>query len=92
MDLSIAGRKQAIMKSDSPVIKRSIVIGGHKTSVSIEDDFWLGLKHIAGEREVAVAKLVQEIDGERERGNLSSAIRVYVLRYYRADSDEVARV
>ena len=72
-----------MMKSHSPVIKRSIVIDGHKTSVSIEDDFWLGLKHIAGEREATITKLVQEIDGARERGNLSSAIRVYVLRYYR---------
>ena len=71
------------MKSASTVIKRSIVIGGHKTSVSIEDDFWLGLKHIAGEREATIAKLVQEIDGVRVRGNLSSAIRVYILRYYR---------
>jgi predicted DNA-binding ribbon-helix-helix protein len=59
------------------------VIGGHKTSVSVEDDFWEGLKHIAGERELTIAKLVQDIDGARERGNLSSAIRVYVLRYYR---------
>lgn len=59
------------------------MIGGHKTSVSVEDDFWEGLKHIAGERELTIAKLVQDIDGARERGNLSSAIRVYVLRYYR---------
>lgn len=73
------------MKSNSPIVKRSLVIGGHKTSVSIEDDFWLGLKHIAGERKLPVAKLVQEIDGDRERGNLSSAIRVFVLRYYRKD-------
>lgn len=69
--------------TDSPVMKRSIVICGHKTSVSVEDDFWAGLKHIAVEREITIAKLVQEIHGARERGNLSSAIRVYVLRYYR---------
>lgn len=72
-----------MMKSHSTVIKRSILIDGHKTSVSIEDDFWLGLKHIAGERDATITKLVKEIDGARERGNLSSAIRVYVLRYYR---------
>jgi len=71
------------LKSTSPVIKRSIVIGGHKTSVSIEDEFWESLKQIAGEREMTVSKLVQEIDEARERGNLSSAIRVYVLRSYR---------
>ena len=71
------------MKSASPVIKRSIIINGHNTSISIEDDFWAGLKHIAGERELTLAKLVQEIDGARESGNLSSAIRVHVLHYYR---------
>lgn len=71
------------MKSDSPVIKRSIVIHGHKTSISVEDDFWSGLKKIAEERDITIAKLVQEIDQARDRGNLSSAIRVYVLRHFR---------
>ena len=71
------------MKSDSPVIKRSIVIGGHKTSISIEDEFWGGLKQIAEERELTLARLVGDIDGARERGNLSSAVRIYVLRHYR---------
>lgn len=71
------------MKSDSPVIKRSIVIGGHKTSISVENEFWGGLKTIAEGRDLTLAKLVGEIDSARERGNLSSAIRVYVLRHYR---------
>lgn len=58
-------------------------MGGHKTSVSIEDEFWLSLKQIASERQSTLAKLVQEVDAARDRGNLSSAIRVYVLRHYR---------
>jgi predicted DNA-binding ribbon-helix-helix protein len=77
------GAERRAMKSDSPVIKRSIVIHGHKTSISVEDDFWNGLKEIAEERDITIAKLVQEIDQARDRGNLSSAIRVYVLRHFR---------
>lgn len=69
-------------KSASTVIKRSVVISGHKTSVSIEDDFWEGLKQIAERRLITVAKLVEEIDESRERGNLSSAIRIHVFRHY----------
>ena len=66
----------------SPVIKRSIVIAGHKTSVSLEDAFWRGLKQIAANRHVTLSDLVGAIDGERQHGNLSSAIRLYVLDYY----------
>ena len=66
----------------SPVIKRSIVIAGHKTSVSLEDAFWRGLKDIAGDRDITLSDLVAEIDLERRLGNLSSAIRLYVLSYY----------
>ena len=71
----------------SPVIKRSIVIAGHKTSVSIEDAFWTALKEIAQARWQSVAELIGAIDGARQTGNhsgnLSSAIRVFVLDYYR---------
>ena len=71
----------------SPVIKRSIVITGHKTSVSIEDAFWIALKEIARVRRQSVAELIGAIDGARQTGNhtsnLSSAIRVFVLDYYR---------
>jgi len=70
----------------SPVVKRSIVIAGHKTSVSLEDAFWQGLKQIAGERELTLSDLVATIDTERRQGNLSSAIRLFVLDYYRASS------
>jgi predicted DNA-binding ribbon-helix-helix protein len=67
----------------SPVVKRSIVIAGHKTSVSLEDAFWQGLKQIAGDRGLTLSDLVAAIDTERRQGNLSSAIRLFVLDYYR---------
>ena len=67
----------------SPVVKRSIVIAGHKTSVSLEDAFWQGLKEIAGGRDITLSDLVATIDTERQHGNLSSAIRLFVLDYYR---------
>ena len=68
----------------SPVIKRSIVIAGHKTSVSLEDAFWRGLKEIAQSRGVTLSDLVAAIDFERQLGNLSSAIRLFVLDHYKA--------
>ena len=68
----------------SPVIKRSIVIAGHKTSVSLEDAFWKGLKEMALSRGVTLSDLVAAIDSERQLGNLSSAIRLFVLDHYKA--------
>ena len=68
----------------SPVIKRSIVIAGHKTSVSLEDAFWKGLKDIAASRRMTLSDLVAAIDTERRHGNLSSAIRLFVLEHYQA--------
>jgi predicted DNA-binding ribbon-helix-helix protein len=62
------------------VVKRSLVIAGHRTSVSVEEPFWAELKRIAGSRGMSIAALVAEIDGARKRQNLSSAIRVFVLR------------
>lgn len=70
----------------SPVVKRSIVITGHKTSVSLEDAFWSGLKDIATSRNMTLSELVAAIDADRRQGNLSSAIRLFVLDYYRAQS------
>jgi predicted DNA-binding ribbon-helix-helix protein len=67
----------------SLVSKRSIVIAGHKTSVSIEDEFWNSLKEIARERGTTVGALVTTIDGNRQHANLSSAIRLFVLGFYR---------
>lgn len=72
----------------SPVIKRSIVIAGHKTSVSLEDAFWKGLKEIALNRRTTLSDLVAAIDSERQHGNLSSAIRLFVLDHYQARTHE----
>ena len=58
--------------------KRSVVIAGHRTSVSLENAFWDGLKTIAGQRGETVNQIVTKIDGQRS-GNLSSAIRLFVL-------------
>ena len=68
----------------SKVVKRSIVIAGHKTSVSLEEAFWHGLKEIAVDRRTTLSDLVGAIDSERQHGNLSSAIRLYVLNHYQA--------
>jgi predicted DNA-binding ribbon-helix-helix protein len=75
----------------SPVVKRSIVIAGHKTSVSLEDAFWKALKEIASGRHMTLSDIVAVIDSERQHGNLSSAIRLFVLDFYRNPrSDETA--
>ena len=72
----------------SPVVKRSIVVAGHKTSVSLEDAFWKGLKEIAGTRDMTLSELVAFVDSERQHGNLSSAIRLFVLDHYRSQINE----
>ena len=73
----------------SLVIKRSVVVAGHKTSVSLEDAFWKGLKEIAGERDTTLSELVGGIDSERENGNLSSALRLFVLDFYRTQLSDL---
>lgn len=72
----------------SLVIKRSIVIDGHKTSVSLEDAFWQELKRIAGHQRVTLSAVIASIDVRRQQGNLSSAIRLYVLEQARARAEE----
>ena len=66
------------------ITKRSIVIAGHKTSVSLEDAFWSDLKEIARGQQATLSNVVAEIDKARQRGNLSSAIRLFVLDRVRA--------
>jgi predicted DNA-binding ribbon-helix-helix protein len=68
--------------TNARVKKRSIEIGGYKTSVSLEDAFWSTLKDIAHERKETRSELIATIDSERS-GNLSSAIRLFVLAHYR---------
>jgi predicted DNA-binding ribbon-helix-helix protein len=72
----------------SPVTKRSIEIGGHKTSVSLEDEFWTALKEIAAHRAMTLSDLMGQIDAGRQYGNLSSTLRVFVLGEY---MDKVSR-
>lgn len=62
------------------VVKRSISIAGHRTSISLEEPFWQELQLIAAQRGISVQRLVGEIDEGRAGQNLSSALRVFVLR------------
>ena len=72
----------------SAVVKRSLVIAGHKTSVSLEAAFWTALKDIAAGRQQTMSDLVGAIDAERKQGNLSSAIRLFVLARSRSEKAE----
>jgi predicted DNA-binding ribbon-helix-helix protein len=76
-----ARSKEDAMKSR--IIKRSVIVSGHKTSISLEEDFWSGLKEIAQANGASVAQTVTEIDTTRQHGNLSSAIRLFVLGHVR---------
>src|SRR5258708_27278920 len=67
----------------STVVKRSVIIAGHKTSVSLEGAFWKALKEIAVGRGANLSELVTAIDVERRQGNLSSCLRLVVLDFYR---------
>ena len=75
----------------SSIAKRSVVIGGHKTSVSLEEPFWVALKQIANAQHVTLSALLAEIDGTREQSNLSSGILVFVLRHPVRPSGPVAQ-
>lgn len=66
----------------STVSKHSIVIAGHRTSISLEEAFWKGLREIARGRNLTVSELASIIDSERAHANLSSAIRLFVLDHY----------
>jgi predicted DNA-binding ribbon-helix-helix protein len=66
----------------SLVVKRSVVVSGHKTSVSLEEQFWKSLKEIAGRRNMQLSDLVSSIDRDRSHTNLSSAIRLFILHFY----------
>ena len=77
-------RKPMIEAAPQRVVKRSLSIAGHRTSVSLEEIFWSELRAIAALREKSVAGLVAEIDAARGRANLSSALRVFVLETVRS--------
>ena len=63
------------------IVKHSVIVGGHRTSVSLEDEFWSTVREIAHAEGTTVSKLIEDIDKTREQNNLSSAIRVFVLNY-----------
>jgi len=65
----------------SPIVRHSVFVSGHKTSISLEDEFWESLREIAKGR--SVSQLVTAIDEERNSANLSSAVRLFILRHYR---------
>jgi predicted DNA-binding ribbon-helix-helix protein len=67
----------------STVTKRSVVIDGHKTSVSLEEPFWNAVREITQARAITVSALLHEIDSNRTDANLSSAVRVFVLDHVR---------
>jgi predicted DNA-binding ribbon-helix-helix protein len=69
-------------RAESPVRKRSAKIGGHQTSISVEDEFWAGLKEIAHERKLPLHNLITDIHANRQHANLSSVIRLFVLDHY----------
>lgn len=72
----------------SAVVKRSIVIAGHKTSVSLEDDFWNALKEIKRSNNMTLSGLVADIDVRRLHANLSSAIKIFVLHHFRSQTHQ----
>jgi predicted DNA-binding ribbon-helix-helix protein len=74
----------------SLVTKRSIVIAGHKTSVSLEDAFWDELKLFAEQQRMTLSSVVNDIDTRRDGGNLSSAIRLFVLEQARTRAKQLS--
>jgi len=66
------------------VTKRSIVIGGHKTSISLEDEFWGALRELARSRKILLSSFILQIKEAHPKNNLSSAVRVFLLEHYRA--------
>ena len=83
-------RQKLARDMQSAVIKRSVVIAGRKTSVSLEDAFWGSLKDIAHSRDMTLSDIVGYIDSHGNHGNLSSTIRLFVLEYARAQRQAAA--
>ena len=70
--------------TESKLRKRSVIIQGRKTSISLEDEFWEGIKEIATARGQTITQLVNAIDAQSDGHNLSSAIRVFVMTHFRS--------
>lgn len=80
--MQLTGGEPEVVK-EFAVVKRSVVVDGHKTSVSLEDAFWISLKDIAARRGITLSIQIASIDEERKTSNLSSAIRLFVLEHFR---------
>ena len=76
--------QSGVERQGSSIAKRTIEVDGRKTSITLEPEFWGGLKEIAVGRGVTVSELVTSINSERRDANLSSAVRVFVLRHYQS--------
>lgn len=70
----------------SAIVKRSVILNGHKTSISLENEFWLCLREIVDQKKVKLSVLLRQIDDERNHANLSSAVRVFVLNHMRSQA------
>ena len=77
---------------DSGIVKRSVLIKGRKTSVSLEDAFWNALCSIAAERQVSTPTLLADIEINRGNANLSSAVRQFVINYLLAINEEYRKI
>jgi predicted DNA-binding ribbon-helix-helix protein len=82
--IMIEQTEHAVPTVASPKPKHSVVVSGHKTSVSLEEPFWQALREIATTRGLTVRELISLVDEKREQGNLSSALRVFVLEHFLA--------
>ncbi len=77
------GGAERLPRSSTRPVKRSLTIAGHRTSISLEEPFWQALQQVAREKRKPLASLIFQIDAQRNKTNLSSAIRVYLLEHFR---------
>jgi predicted DNA-binding ribbon-helix-helix protein len=75
-------KRPTVLLLKSPVLKRSVKINGHQTSVSLENEFWDALREIAEAQNIRVSELIANVDNGRQHSNLSSLVRVFVVSYY----------
>ena len=84
--VSLTWIEASVMRSS--VVKRSVIVGKHKTSVSLEGEFWTGVKEIAASRRITCSTLLSELNEHRQSANLSSAIRLFVLQFYQEQATQ----
>jgi predicted DNA-binding ribbon-helix-helix protein len=85
--LGTTSRTPRYQGMQSTIIKRSVKLDRHKTSISLEDEFWEALKEIAPARGMSLRGLIVSIDGTRNQDNLSSALRLFVLEFYQDQAE-----